>query len=86
MLALAHRVLAEIDDFHNQLEELTGLLRGTIRIGGTWPVGPYDLFAVLAELRDRGLGRPADRAEPADHVRAAGLHGTRRGGAASLGG
>jgi DNA-binding transcriptional LysR family regulator len=51
VLAHAHRVLAEMDDFHNQLEELTGLLRGTLRLGGTWPFGPYDLFAVLAEFR-----------------------------------
>jgi DNA-binding transcriptional LysR family regulator len=56
VLAHAHRVLAEMDDFHNQLEELTGLLRGTIRIGGTWPVGPYDLFAVLADFRAQHPG------------------------------
>src|SRR4051794_37754183 len=118
-----------MDDFHNQLEELTGLLRRTIRIGGTWPVGPYDLFAVLADFRAqhpgvavhmvedtqdtmlamvrddeldcafasvdadgigedfarhppmggrvrvRGVGRPPDGIQPADHLRAAGLRG-----------
>jgi DNA-binding transcriptional LysR family regulator len=56
VLAHAHRVLAEMDDFHNQLEELTGLLRGNVRIGGTWPFGPYDLFAVLAEFRAQHPG------------------------------
>jgi DNA-binding transcriptional LysR family regulator len=56
VLAHAHRVLAEMDDFHNQLEELTGLLRGTLRIGGTWPFGPYDLFAVLADFRSQHPG------------------------------
>jgi DNA-binding transcriptional LysR family regulator len=56
VLAHAHRVLAEMDDFHNQLEELTGLLRGTVRVGGTWPFGPYDLFAVLADFRAQHPG------------------------------
>jgi DNA-binding transcriptional LysR family regulator len=56
VLAHAHRVLAEMDDFHNQLEELTGLLRGTLRIGGTWPFGPYDLFSVLADFRSQHPG------------------------------
>jgi DNA-binding transcriptional LysR family regulator len=51
VLAHARRVLAEVDDLHNQLEELTGLLRGTIRIGGIWPFGPYDLYGVLADFR-----------------------------------
>jgi DNA-binding transcriptional LysR family regulator len=56
VLAHAHKVLAEMDDFHNQLEELTGLLRGSVRIGGTWPFGPYDLFAVLADFRAQHPG------------------------------
>ena len=30
VLAHARRVLAEVDDLHTQLEELTGLLRGTV--------------------------------------------------------
>src|SRR4051812_15401444 len=50
VLAHAHRVLAEVDDLHNQLEELTGLLRGTLRIGGAYPFGPYDLYGVLADF------------------------------------
>jgi DNA-binding transcriptional LysR family regulator len=56
VLAHAHRVLAEMDDFQSQLEELTGLLRGSVRIGGVWPVGPYDLFGVLAEFRAQHPG------------------------------
>src|SRR5882724_2454827 len=48
VLAHARRVLAEVDDLHDHLEELTGLLRGTVRIGGTYPFGPYDLYGVLA--------------------------------------
>jgi DNA-binding transcriptional LysR family regulator len=56
VLAHAHRVLAEMDDFHNQLEEMSGLLRGTVRIGGTWPFGPYDLFGVLADFRAQHPG------------------------------
>src|SRR3954452_5207181 len=51
VLAHARRVLAEVDDLHDQLEELTGLLRGTVRLGGTYPFGPYDLYGVLADFR-----------------------------------
>jgi len=53
ILAHAHRVLAEVDDLHNQLEELTGMVRGTVRIGGIYPFGPYDLYGVLADFRAR---------------------------------
>ena len=56
VLAHAHRVLAEMNNFHSQLEELTGLLSGTVRIGGTWPFGPYDLFGVLADFRAQHPG------------------------------
>jgi len=56
ILAQAHRVLAEVDDLHSQLEELTGLLRGTVRIGGTYPFGPYDLYGVLADFRAKHPG------------------------------
>jgi DNA-binding transcriptional LysR family regulator len=52
----AHRVLAEVDDLHSQLEELTGLLRGTLRIGGAYPFGPYDLYGVLADFRAQHPG------------------------------
>ena len=51
VLEHARRVLAEVDDLRYQLDELTGLLRGTLRLGGMYPTGPYDLFGVLAEFR-----------------------------------
>ena len=51
ILGHAERVLAEVDDLHLELEELTGLLSGQLRIGGVYPTGPYDLFALLAEFR-----------------------------------
>jgi DNA-binding transcriptional LysR family regulator len=51
ILGYAQRVLAEVDGLHSELEELTGLLRGQLRIGGVYPTGPYDLFAMLADFR-----------------------------------
>jgi DNA-binding transcriptional LysR family regulator len=51
ILAHAKRVLAEVEDLHGHLEEMTGLLRGTVRIGGIYPFGPYDLHGVLADFR-----------------------------------
>ena len=51
ILAHAQRVLAEVDGLHSELEELTGLLSGQLRIGGVYPTGPYDLFAMLADFR-----------------------------------
>ena len=51
ILGYAQRVLAEVDGLHSELEELTGLLRGQLRIGGINPTGPYDLFGVLADFR-----------------------------------
>src|SRR3954462_14228588 len=56
VLAHARRVLAEVDALHDHLEELTGLLRGTVRIGGTYPFGPYDLYGVLASFRNEHPG------------------------------
>ena len=53
IVAHAHRVLAEMDDLHNQLEELTGQVRGTVRIGGIYPFGEFDLYDVLADFRAR---------------------------------
>jgi DNA-binding transcriptional LysR family regulator len=47
----AKRVLAEVDDMQGQLEALTGVMRGTVRIGGIYPFGPYDLYGVLADYR-----------------------------------
>ena len=51
ILDYAHRVIAEVDGLHSELAELTGLLRGQLRIGGVYPTGPYDLFGMLAEFR-----------------------------------
>jgi DNA-binding transcriptional LysR family regulator len=51
ILGYAQRVLAEVDGMHCELEELTGLLRGQLRIGGVYPTGPYDLFGMLADFR-----------------------------------
>jgi DNA-binding transcriptional LysR family regulator len=47
----AHRVLAEVDHLHSELEELTGLLTGRVAIGGMYPTGPYDIPEVLAAFR-----------------------------------
>lgn len=56
ILAHAHRVVAEFDDLQGELEALTGVMRGTVRIGGMYPFGPYDLYGVLAEYRERYPG------------------------------
>jgi len=47
----AQRVPAEVDGLHFELEELTGLLPGRLRIGGVYPTGAYDLFGMLADFR-----------------------------------
>jgi DNA-binding transcriptional LysR family regulator len=51
ILSCAQRVLAEVDGLQDELEELTGKLRGQLRIGGVYPTGPYDLFGMLADFR-----------------------------------
>ena len=51
ILGYAQRVLAEVDGLHSELEEITGLLSGQLRIGGVYPTGPYDLFGMLADFR-----------------------------------
>jgi DNA-binding transcriptional LysR family regulator len=51
ILSCAQRVLTEVDGLHDELEELTGRLRGKLRIGGVYPTGPYDLFGMLADFR-----------------------------------
>ena len=50
ILGYAHRVLAEVDGMQTELEEISGLLAGHLRIGGVYPTGPYDLFGLLAEF------------------------------------
>src|SRR3954451_23019398 len=56
ILGYAQRVLREVDGLHSELGELTGLLRGEIRIGGMHPTGPYDLAELLAEFRRQHPG------------------------------
>jgi DNA-binding transcriptional LysR family regulator len=56
ILEHAKRVLAEVDDMQGQMEALTGVMRGTVRIGGIWPFGSYDLYDVLADYRGRYPG------------------------------
>src|SRR5262245_29998862 len=51
ILGYAQRALAEVDGLHSELEEITGLLSGQLRIGGVYPTGPYDLFGMLADFR-----------------------------------
>src|SRR3954471_11585306 len=52
----AKRVLAEVEEMQGEMEALTGVMRGTVRIGGIYPFGPYDLYGVLAEYRERYPG------------------------------
>ncbi len=56
ILEHARRVLAEVEDMQGQMEALTGVMRGTVRIGGIYPFGPYDLYGVLAEYRAKYPG------------------------------
>jgi DNA-binding transcriptional LysR family regulator len=56
ILEHAKRVLAEVDDMQGQMEALTGVMRGTVRVGGIYPFGPYDLYGVLADYRARYPG------------------------------
>jgi DNA-binding transcriptional LysR family regulator len=51
ILGYAHRVLAEVDGMQTELEEISGLLAGDLRIGGVYPTGPYDLFGLMADFR-----------------------------------
>jgi DNA-binding transcriptional LysR family regulator len=51
VLAYAQRVLTEVEGMHQELAEMTGLLRGEVRIGGMYPTGIYDLAGVLADFR-----------------------------------
>lgn len=51
ILGYAQRALSEVDRLHDELEQITGLLSGELRIGGLYPTGRYDLFAMLAEFR-----------------------------------
>lgn len=56
VLAYAQRVLNEVEGMHAELEEMTGLLRGEVRIGGMYPTGVYDLPSLLADFRSQHRG------------------------------
>jgi DNA-binding transcriptional LysR family regulator len=56
ILGYAQRVLAEVDGMHTELDELSGLISGELRIGGVYPTGPYDLFGLLADFRSAHPG------------------------------
>ena len=56
VLAYAQRVLREVEGLQLELEEMTGLLRGELRIGGMYPTGVYDLAEVLADFRGEHPG------------------------------
>jgi DNA-binding transcriptional LysR family regulator len=51
VLAYAERVLREVEGLHFELEEMSGGLRGELRVGGMWPTGVYDLAGLLADFR-----------------------------------
>jgi DNA-binding transcriptional LysR family regulator len=50
VLARARRALAEADGVRVDLDALQGLSRGTLRIGGTPPVGPVHPAALIADF------------------------------------
>jgi DNA-binding transcriptional LysR family regulator len=52
----ARRVLAEMEDMQGEMEALAGVMRGTVRIGGIYPFGPYDLYGVLSDYHERYPG------------------------------
>ncbi len=50
-LTRATRVLSEVDALRSELDELRGLLRGRLVVGGVLPAGGIDLPALLLEFR-----------------------------------
>jgi DNA-binding transcriptional LysR family regulator len=56
VLDYAHRVLHEVEGLQNELEELSGLLRGELKLGGMYPTGLFDLADVLADFHARHPG------------------------------
>lgn len=55
-VARARAALAEADRLGSELDELRGLVRGTIAIGALLPAGDLDLPALLAEFKRRHPG------------------------------
>jgi len=55
-VARAQAALAEADGISGELDELRGLVRGTIAIGALLPAGPLDLPALLGEFSRRYPG------------------------------
>lgn len=53
VLARARRALAELDGARSDLAELSGVLRGRVRIGAIQATGPLDLPAALAAFHAR---------------------------------
>lgn len=74
VLDYAHRVIGEVDGLRDELEELTGSLRGELRVGGMYPTGPYDLFGMLAEFRAEHPGVSIHMKEGAQDELLAMLH------------
>jgi DNA-binding transcriptional LysR family regulator len=56
VLDYAQRVLSEVDGLRDELDEIAGLLRGDLRLGGMWPTGLYDLYAVIADFHAQHPG------------------------------
>jgi len=52
----ARRVLSEVEGLRDELDEMAGLLRGDLRLGGMWPTGLYDLYSVIADFHDQHPG------------------------------
>ena len=49
-------MISEVDGLRDELDEIAGLLRGDLRLGGMWPTGPYYLYAVIADFHARHPG------------------------------
>jgi DNA-binding transcriptional LysR family regulator len=62
ILGYAKRVLAELDGMHGELEEISGLLSGELRIGGVYPTGPFDLVGCPTRRRPAAVRAGADHA------------------------
>jgi DNA-binding transcriptional LysR family regulator len=50
VLARARRAIAEVEDIRADLDALSGLLRGRLRLGGVPPVGPLHPAKMIAEF------------------------------------